>query len=281
VYSDGVSSTLCGLWGRALLEFAEMAEWLGDNNRATWAQETHARLRTGFERLWDVDRQRYVDMLTPTGQFATASQHGQASAIVGGLAPDERIARLVAVMTNESQLIHTTFAAPDGPADPGSETEIGGMYLAKGHPAPWWDVDHCVVRAQPFFRYVVHDALVQAGRADLIVEQLRDWQWLLDRCPTSFSETWFGGTTSHGWSSTPARDLIQHVIGLTPDAAGFTQALVEPHLGDLTFAEAIAPTPYGPIRIHVSHETGVEVDSPVPVRVVWDGSETIRPGRSR
>ncbi len=279
VYSDGVSATLCGLWGRALLEFAEMAHWLGDSNRATWANETHARLRAGFERLWDADRQRYVDMLTPTGQFVTASQHGQAAAIVGGLAPHERFDRLVEVITDESHLIHTTFAAADGPADPGSETEIGGMYLAKGHPAPWWDVDHDVVRAQPFFRYVVHDALVQAGRGDLIVQQLRHWQWLLDRCPTSFSETWFGGTTSHGWSSTPARDLIQRVIGLTPDAVGFTKALVQPQLGDLTFAEAVAPTPYGPIRIHVSHEAGVTIDSPIPVRIIWNGNESIRPGR--
>jgi alpha-L-rhamnosidase len=276
VYSDGVSSTLCGLWGRGLLEFAEMARWLGDENRAVWAEETHARLRVGFERLWDADRQRYVDMLTPSGQFPSASQHGQAAAIVGGLAPQDRWARLVEVITDESRLIHATFSAPHGPADPGSETEVGGIYLAKGHPAPWWDTDHDVVRAQPFFRYLVHDALCAADHGDLIVGQLRDWQWLLDRCPSSFSETWFGGTTSHGWSCTPVRDMIQRVIGLTPDTVGFTQALVQPHLGDLEFAEAVAPSPFGSIRIKVSR-TDIDIDSPIPIRVIWNGTETMRP----
>ena len=30
VYTEGVSASLCGLWGRALLELAELADWLGD-----------------------------------------------------------------------------------------------------------------------------------------------------------------------------------------------------------------------------------------------------------
>ncbi len=34
IYNEGVSAALCGLWGRALLEFAEMAAWLGDKGRA-------------------------------------------------------------------------------------------------------------------------------------------------------------------------------------------------------------------------------------------------------
>jgi len=111
-----------------------------------------------------------------------ASQHGQAAAIVGGLVPTERMARLVAVLTDEAHLVHAAFSRTDGPSDPGSETELGGSYLFTGHPEPWWDTDRLVVRAQPFFRYVVHDALVAAGRGDLIVSQLRDWRWLLDRC---------------------------------------------------------------------------------------------------
>lgn len=51
VYSDGASSALAGLWGRALLDFAEMADWLGDGGRAAWARSTHEQLRAGFEQL--------------------------------------------------------------------------------------------------------------------------------------------------------------------------------------------------------------------------------------
>jgi alpha-L-rhamnosidase len=270
VYSDGKSSTIAGLWGRALLEFAEMAAWVGDLGRASWALETHARLRVGFEGFWDENRGRYVDTIVNGDRQPMCSQHGQAAAIVGGMAPPERWDALVSTLTNEPSLIHATFSRADGPANPGSETELGGNYLATGHPAPWWDTDRLVVRAQPFFRYVVHDALVAVGRGDLIAGLLQDWQWLLDRCSTSLSETWYGGTTSHGWSSTPTRDLIQHVLGITPAEPGFICAQITPHLGNLDWIEAAVPTPFGTISARVDQH-GVTAVSPIPVRVNYQG----------
>src|SRR5581483_322583 len=99
-----------------------------------------------------------ADLIRNGVRLPMASQHGQAAAIVGRLAPPERLARLVEVLTDETHLIHAAFSAPDGPSAPNSEGEIGGAYLFDGPPEPWWDVDTDVVRAQPFFRYVVHDA---------------------------------------------------------------------------------------------------------------------------
>lgn len=281
VHSDGTSAALAGLWGRALLELAEMAGWLRDHGRERWARAAHDRLRRGFERLWDADRRRYADTLVDGARLPMASQHGQAAAIVGGLAPVERHPRLVEVLTDEDALVHAAFSVPDGPSDPGSESPLGGPYLLTGHPEPWWDIDRQVVRAQPFFRYVVHDALAAAGRADLVAAACRDWAVLLDRCPTSWSETWYGGTTSHGWSSTPTRDLIQHTLGVQPASPGFARARVAPRLGDLEWAEATTPTPHGPIRVRADAEA-VTVESPVEVEIdVGDGRPPERrpPGR--
>lgn len=263
VPNDGVCAALNGLWGRALLELAEMAEWLGDAGRAAWARAHHERLVAGFERLWDPERQRYSDSFVDGGRRAQASQHAQAAALVGGLVPADRHARLVEVLTDEDALVHATFGRPDGPALPGSETPVGGLDLSGGWPEPWWDVDTQVVRAQPFFRYVVHDALVEAGRADLIPAQCRDWEVLLDRSPTSWSETWFGGTISHGWSSTPTRDLSTRVLGVTPAEPGFATAAVAPALGDLEWARGSLPTPAGPVHVDVTPERLV-VESPIP-----------------
>src|SRR5205085_1538514 len=128
-----------------------------------------------------------------------------AAAIIGGLAPEERWPRLVEVITDEADLIHASFARSDGPSLPNTDVGVGS-FIRDGHPeVPWWDTGREVVRAQPFFRYVVHDALAAAGRADLIAAQCRDWAWALERCPTSLTETWYGGTVSHGWSATPTR----------------------------------------------------------------------------
>jgi hypothetical protein len=262
VETGGVSAALCGLWGRALNELAEMSDWLGDSGRAGWARAAHARLTAGFEQLWDEQRGRYADVLVSGRRGVTASQHGQAAAIVGGLAPADRIARLVEVLTNEQDLVHASFAKADGPALPNSELD-GSAYLGTGRPPPWWEVDRQVVRAQPFFRYVVHDALAAAGRADLVATACLDWTVLLDRCATSWSETWYGGTTCHGWSSSPTRDLMTRTLGVQPAEPGFRSALVQPALGDLTWAKGAVPTPHGSIRVEVE-PTRLTVDSPVP-----------------
>jgi hypothetical protein len=262
VYTEGVCAALCGLWGRAVLEYAEMAEWLGDRGRVRWATEAHARLRAGFDRLWDGERGRYVDSYIAGQVRPMASQHGQAAAIVGGLAPFDRYDRLVEVLTDGDRLVHAMFGRTDGPAEPNSELPIGS-YLRSGHPPPWWDVERDVVRAQPFFRYVVHDALVEAGRADLIPTQCLDWEWALARCDTSWTETWYGGTVSHGWSSTPTRDLVMRVLGVEPGEPGFGVASIEPELGPLAWARGAVPSPGGLVHVEVRRDV-VTIDSPIP-----------------
>lgn len=279
VHSDGANSTIAGLWARSLLEFAEMSEWLGDEGRATWARSWHARVATAFERFWDPRREMYVDSVVGDSQLPMVSQHAQASAIVGGLAPRERWDRLVHVISDEEHLVHAAFARADGPSDPGTETELGGVYLYQGHPEPWWDTEKLVVRAQPFFRYVVHDALGLAGRADLLSSLLLDWQWLLDRCATSFGETWYGGTRCHGWSSTPTRDVVQWTLGVQPASPGFASVRIEPRLGHLEWAEGSCATPHGPVHVRVDR-SAIRVTTPIPTVVVMDGDETFLPAGS-
>ena len=150
VHTDGASCALNGLFGRALLEFAEMASWLGDEGRAGWARDRHERLRDGFEAFWDPDRQRYVDSVvgeraTDPGERRTASEHGQAAAIVGGVVPADRLARLVEALQAPDHRVSATFSVPDGPAAPNSGQPVGGDYLRAGHPEPWWEVDGLVV----------------------------------------------------------------------------------------------------------------------------------------
>lgn len=263
IETAGPSAPLAGLWGRSLLEFAEMCGWLGDRGRARWALEVHAALAAGFERFWDPVRRRYRDS-DGAGATPAASQHAQAAAIVGRLAPPERWGRLVEVLTDEESLVHAAFAAPSGPAAPGSELEVAGDFLHRREMAPWWELDRQLVRAQPFFRYVVHEALAAARRADLIATLCRDWDWLLRRCDGTWGETWYGGTHCHGWSSSPTADLMTYVLGITPAEPGFGKVRVDPHLGGLDWARGAVPSPAGLIEIEVTGDS-VNVRSPVPV----------------
>ena len=53
----------------------------------------------------------------------------------------------------------------------------------------------------------------------------------------------------HGWASGPTTWLSRHVLGIEPVGVGFKQVRIEPHLGDLQWAEGTFPTPYGVISV--------------------------------
>lgn len=59
----------------------------------------------------------------------------------------------------------------------------------------------------------------------------------------------FRHSLSHGWASGPTPWLTAHVLGITVLEPGCRLVKVEPHLGDLSFAEGSFPTPYGLITV--------------------------------
>jgi alpha-L-rhamnosidase len=268
VHGRGKSAALNALWARALAELATIAEAFDDRGRAAWALERRHEVARGFEQFWDPGRARYIDNIVAGVPGRATSQHGNAAALVAGLVPTGRHDELLASITDPSRLEHAAWLMPgmeatlDGPGD----MYAGFGYLVMGPPEPWWDVEEKIVAAQPFFRYVVHDAVVAAGRADLIPALCRDWRRLTGRSATTWSEVWYGGSYCHAWCSTPTRDLVQRTLGITPATPGFTTARIAPSLGDLEWARGAVPTPHGLIRIEVTRSQ-ITFDSPVPTIV--------------
>jgi len=68
-YSRGCSSTLNAVWARALEDFAEMSEWVGNVGSAEWARGRHAGVRDGFDVFWDEGRGVYVDHIVDGVRF--------------------------------------------------------------------------------------------------------------------------------------------------------------------------------------------------------------------
>ncbi|MEW6269012.1 MAG: family 78 glycoside hydrolase catalytic domain, partial [Thermodesulfobacteriota bacterium] len=264
----GKCAALNALWARALLEFAALAAWLGDAGRAAWARAAWGRVACGFDAFWDERRGVYVDHVLAGVPGRTVSQHANAAAICAALVPETRLSRVLRPLLDRSCLVQASWLLPGRTTMPeDGDMYAGAAYLLAGPPAPWWDVERQVVAAQPFFRWVVHDAVALAGQADRVADLCRDWQALLARCPTTFSETWFGGSRCHGWSATPTRDLVVHVLGVGPAEPGFTAARVAPRLGDLAWARGSVPTPFGLLHVDARRDR-VDIDSPVPVEVV-------------
>jgi len=257
------SAALNGLWARALKDFAELAGWLGDAGRTRWADGVRDRVREGFEVFWDEGRGAYRDHRVDGEVRPAVSRHSNAAAVVGGLVPATRLGRLVEVLSDRTRLVHSV---PHLEAMAVGDRARALRQLVAGNPPPHWDVHAQVLEAQPFFRYVVHDALAEAGRADLVADACRDWKVFLDAGETSWPETWAGGTHCHAWSSTPTRDLVVHTLGISPAEPGFVRARVAPRLGDLDWASATVPLPQGPLTVHVTPHR-VDLTSPVPVQL--------------
>ena len=263
VQLEGTSAALNGLWARGLRDFAELSTWLGDHGRARWAREAWTRVRDGFEVLWDERRGGYVDHRVDGLVRPAMSRHGNAAAVVGCLVPASRLPQVAALLADRSRLARSV---PHLEAMAVGDRALALRHLVEGPPAPAWDVDRDVLEAQPFFRYVVHDALAEAGRADLVADACRDWKVFLDAGESTWPETWAGGTRCHGWSSTPTRDLVVHTLGISPAEPGFTRARVAPRLGDLEWARASVPIPQGVLTVDARRDR-LDLASPVPVLV--------------
>ena len=246
----GTSAALNALWGRGLREFAAMAEWLGDTGRAAWARQTLAALADGFEVFWDDARGAYRDHRVGGRVMPAVSEHTNAAAVCAGLVPAARRDRVRDLLLDRGSMFHR---AP-------------GFLLGKpfGAPEPDEGSGDAVVAAQPFFRYVVHDALAELGAGGEIARLCRDWLPMLDSGGGALREVWEGGSFCHGWSAVPARDLIVYVAGISPGSPGFGRARIMPRPGCLKSFTATAPTPHGPVTVAVDGEL-VTIDSPVPV----------------
>jgi alpha-L-rhamnosidase len=65
-----------------------------------------------------------------------------------------------------------------------------------------------------------------------------------------------GSSLAHGWSTTPVSALSGYVLGVQPDTAGYATWTVQPHPGDLAWADGRVPTPHGAVDVRWS-KTGV------------------------
>jgi hypothetical protein len=265
----GTSAALNALWGRALLDFAELADWLGDGYRASWARGLHAALCRGFEAFWDEQRRAYRDHIVDGEVRLSLSEHVTAAAVCADLVPADRRADALAFLLDRGPMFTRSPVAAQG-SDSGG---LGSSISVFGAAEPDWDTAKLVVGAQPFFRYVVHDALALLGAADQIAALCRDWSALLDKGRTAWRETWEGGSFCHGWSATPSRDLLAYTVGVTPAEPGYQRVRVAPRLGDLDWARAAVPTPHGLVTVMVDREC-IRVESPVPVEIVTADSIT-------
>lgn len=82
----------------------------------------------------------------------------------------------------------------------------------------------------------------------------------------------FRHSLCHGWASGPTPWLTEYVLGIQVVSPGAKVIKVDPHLGDLTFAEGTFPTPYGLVKVkHTKLPNGQiksDIQAPKEVKII-------------
>jgi hypothetical protein len=254
-----VTGALDALYAAALDDFASLADIvMADSRGAADARARAERTRRAFELLWDEAAGVYVDAADRNGPRRRASQQTNAIAIVAGCAPRERWPRMLDYVLDESRVVVT----------PTISDNMAAYRKQRMDPADHmkFDVEHDVVAAQPFFSHIVHDAIVRAGRRDLIPARCMKWWPQIERGDTAFEEYWDArtgtGSRCHAWSATPTYDLTTWVLGVRPAAPGYSRAEIAPQFCSLRHLEGRVPTPHGLIEVKLDREDGGEIVIP-------------------
>jgi alpha-L-rhamnosidase len=254
-----VIGAIDALYAAALDDFAALAYAALDRPEvAVDAIARAERTRTAFQLLWDDARGVYVDAADARGPRRRVSQHTNAIAIVCGCAPRDRWPRMLDYVLDESRLVLT----------PTISDNLMAYVTNRMDPAEHvkFDPETSVVMAQPFFSHFLHDALVRAGRRDLLQARFLKWWPQIERGNTAFEEYWGAragtGSRCHAWSATPTYDLTTHVLGVKPLKPGYAEAEIAPWFGPLRHLEGAVPTPRGLIEITVDRHRGGEIAIP-------------------
>lgn len=202
-------------------------------------------LRQSTQRLcWDAKR----GLLADTARRNSFSQHAQVLAVLAGLWPARRSARVLQRALADSSV--------QGP---------GTLY----------------------FRYYLAQALRQAGLVAELYHLLGLWDQVLEGTGLSTWPESDGDARSdcHGWSVTPPLEFLQGILGVCPDpsADGMSRLILDPFPGPLQQARGLVPTPHGPVRIawkRADPHLQITLDSPVPLHVAALDRE-VRAGRRR
>jgi hypothetical protein len=238
VDKSGSSAALNAFYYGALRAAAEMQALIGEPG--DYGARASA-LQSAFPaRFWDESRSLFRDADHPGQATFRFSEQTNALAVAMGLTDGERAERVMTALADSTDV-----------------TRAG----------------------TPYFEHYVLQALRAVGRhTDALGAIRQKWGAMLDGGATTWWETWRpDGSLCHAWSAAPTYDLPASVLGIRPARDGWQLARIEPHLGDLSWAEATVPTPRGALRVRCRQSgTGLELRVQLPPGV---SADVILPGR--
>lgn len=222
----GESFVLNGLYRLGVMALAELAEAAGDHDEARQLTEAAQRITAALAqpRFYDREKRLFLDGRTTAGHPAsTFSQHAQILAYSMGLWKVEEQGELWERISDTRLRICTL----------GESSFHWAGRLLFGTPA-----------FAPFIRHIraVYDWKLSLGVACF---------GHIHPKSTPGDYRYKQNSPAHGWTASPVYLSGAFLLGVRPLAPGYKEAVIEPcmALTDVTEAEGMVPTLYGPIRV--------------------------------
>jgi alpha-L-rhamnosidase len=227
----GGSSVVAWLLACALMQSAELEEWAGEPALAERDRATARRIAAGCEACWDATRALYRDV----AGGSTYSEHAQVMALLSGLLPAERAARLLDSLASAPDLARTTV----------------------------------------YFSHYLFEVAARYRRPELMLPRLSFWSGLAGQGFTTVPEAPEPSRSDcHAWGAHPLYHRLASILGIRPSAPGFAAVRIAPMLGTLEHAAGTWPHPLGDIRVEVRGAHGrVSLPPGLPGTLVLAGVE--------
>lgn len=231
----------------ALKMASHMAEALEKKQAAAQYEAAAQPLRDAINaHLFNADMGLYG---MDTGHMSVAPQHGNAYAVLYGVAPADRVPSIL-------QKLQVALANPAGPLQASSGSTRIGPYTAGYEILARFsagDTEGAIAIVRKVWDYMRSQSAYATGTA---------WEYVgLDGTPGLGP----GTSLSHPWSTMPTPALSKYVLGIRPVEPGYRKWLVEPQLANLDWAEGKVPTPSGPLHVRWQKKNGhlsIRIEAP-------------------
>ena len=231
------------LYYKALLDGAVLATAAGDTTDAAAYTSDAAALKTAInDNLYDSSTGLYYLSNTDT---TTVAQDANSLAVLYGVAPAADDATLLAALKTD------LWTTPYGP-----EPFTGSTYSSVISPyVTGYEVDASLSASDT----ADAESLLETVWGDMINPSNPDYTGTMwENISASNGQVGFGASSSlaHGWATAPVSALSGYFLGVQPATAGYATWTVEPHPGDLSWAEGSVPTPHGSIAVDWAGQSG-------------------------
>jgi len=152
----------------------------------------------------------------------------------------------------------------------------------------------------PYYNFYVIAAMAMSGHRKEALDWIRAyWGGMVKEGATSFWEAYdpdwskddyhwnlqadngqgYFVSLCHGWSSGPTAWLVEQILGIEPQGAGFSEVKIRPDLAGLAWARGTEPTPHGPLKVDLrAGDGGLEMNLTLPPDVAAEVSMPAAPG---